>query len=165
MINWREILRYDNGSLIWVIKPSSKVNVGDVAGTVNDEGYIKIMYRKRSYGAHCIVWEMHNGEIPDGYEIDHENHNRSDNRIENLRLVTRSDNMKNKSMYSTNKSGVTGVNWHNRKRKWIAQIQSDGKKKMLYEGRSFDDAVAARKAAEEERKFHKNHGGMKNVSN
>ncbi|UGO52592.1 HNH endonuclease [Klebsiella phage vB_KpnD_Opt-817] len=157
-MNFNSILRYESGKLFWTIKPSAKVFVGDEAGSINDEGYIKVMYRRKSYPAHHIVWVMHNGEIPDGYEIDHENHIRSDNRIENLRLVTRLDNMKNKSAYSNNKSGVVGVSWSKRKNKWVSQIQHKGKKKMLYEGSSFEYAVAARKAAEAVLKFHANHG-------
>lgn len=158
-MNWHDILDYVDGVLYWKVKPSQKVYIGDEAGSISDDGYIKVMYRKRSYGAHCIVWEMHHGKIPDGMEVDHINHIRTDNRIENLRLVSRSENMKNKSRYSNNKSGITGVNWHSTRKKWIAQIQAEGKKIMLYEGSSLEEAINARRLAEKERNFHKNHGG------
>lgn len=151
------IFNYKNGVLTWAINPSSKVFAGDVAGTIVD-GYVKVMYKKRSYGAHRIVWEMHKGKIPYGFEVDHINHIRSDNRIENLRIVSRSENMLNKSIYSTNKSGVVGVSWNNKRGKWIAQIQKAGKKKSLYEGDSFDDACKARRSAENGLLFHENHG-------
>src|SRR5699024_2308960 len=99
--------------------------------------------------------------IPNGMEVDHINHIRNDNRIENLRLVSRGDNMLNKSMYSNNKSGVTGVSWKSRNKTWVAQIQIGGKKKFLYEGRSLADAISARKLAESTNGFHENHGAKK----
>lgn len=155
------ILNYKNGLLYWNVNPSSKVYAGDLAGTIGSEGYIKVMYKKKSYPAHVIVWMMHNGPIPIGMEVDHINHIRTDNRIENLRLVSRGDNMLNKSMYSNNKSGVTGVSWRSRNKTWVAQIQIGGKKKFLYEGKSRSDAISARKLAESTNGFHKNHGEKK----
>ena len=42
---------------------------------------------------HRLVWTTFNGEIPDGYEINHINHDKSDNSLKNLELVTHSDNL------------------------------------------------------------------------
>lgn len=103
---------------------------------------------------------MHNGQIPDGMEIDHINHIRTDNRIENLRLVSRLTNMKNKSMYANNSSGVTGVRWDSRFGEWISRITTNGK--IIYLG-SFDninDAITARNVAEAKIGFHDNHGDL-----
>ena len=79
-----KIFRYENGILYWRIKPSNNVNAGDVAGKIGGGGYRWIGYSKVRYPAHRLVWIMHFGEIQKGYEIDHINHVRSDNRIENL---------------------------------------------------------------------------------
>ena len=49
---------------------------------------------------HRIVWEQHNGPIPDGMTIDHINGNKKDNRIENLQMLSRKDNIK-RSSYGT----------------------------------------------------------------
>lgn len=83
------IFDYRDGNLYW--KHWKKGRRKDLlAGTKNNRGYIKVTVNGVQLYAHRIVREMHNGAIPDGMEIDHINHDRSDNRIENLRLVRRS---------------------------------------------------------------------------
>lgn len=107
---------------------------------------------------HRIVWIMHNGEIPFGMHIDHINHNRKDNRIQNLRLVTNGENHKNTKLYSRNSSGVCGVSfskWHN---KWWARINVDGKFINLGMFDDINSAIEAREKAEKFYGFHENHG-------
>lgn len=87
-------------------------------------GYIQDWVNGRLEYRHRVVWVEHNGPIPDGMQIDHINHDRSDNRIENLRLVTPQQN-------HFNRSGVKGFNWDKRKGKWRAYIYRDGKMKNL----------------------------------
>lgn len=82
-------------------------------------------------------------------EVDHINRDRLDNRLVNLRTVTRSENMKNKRRYSNNKSGATGV-WFDRKmNKWVAYVCHD--KRMTFLGR-FDSMEAAAKASADARR-------------
>ncbi len=86
---------------------------------------------------------------PSGMDVDHINGDRIDNQRGNLRLATRSDNLKNKTKRrSDNKSGVTGVFRHATEPKWTAQIHIAGKAKHLGLYAEFDDAVRARRAAE-----------------
>lgn len=75
--------------------------------------------------AHRIIWEMFNGAIPEGKEIDHINGVKSDNRIENLRLCDRHINCKNAAKRRDNSSGVTGVS-KTYNGKWVVQIQYNG---------------------------------------
>jgi hypothetical protein len=58
-------------------------------------GYRNISIRSKTQLEHRVIWEMHHGEIPDGYQVDHINRVRDDNRIENLRLVTPGQNRLN----------------------------------------------------------------------
>lgn len=87
----------------------------------------------------------------DGNVIDHIHgkETRNDNRKSNLRVATTSDNIKNIGVRKNNTSGVTGVQWKPRDNVWEAWIAVMYKK--IYLGRfvDFEDAVKARKAAEE----------------
>lgn len=61
----------------------------------NIKGYINIKTKLGLKTAHRIIWETFVGEIPEGYEIDHINTNKTDNRLENLQIVTHKENMNN----------------------------------------------------------------------
>lgn len=87
MCNFNDKYIYFNGVLI------SKTTMR-IVGSMRKTGYITTGDGSFTEYCHRIVWEMHCGKIPEGYEIDHINHDRSDNRIENLRLVKKKDNLK-----------------------------------------------------------------------
>ena len=80
---------------------------------------------------------------PDGYEVDHINRNKLDNRKENLRIVTRSENCANRGSFSFSSSKYKGVHWSKKSGRWEAAIKKDGK--QMYLG-SFDDEIAAASA-------------------
>ena len=70
-----------------------KSRVGAPAGALNSKGYYDLRSAPtgcNSRMAHAVVWELHNGGIPEGFEVDHIDGNPSNNRVENLRLATRS---------------------------------------------------------------------------
>lgn len=149
---------YDNGVLIWKANTGKKNKIGTVAGCDKGNGYISVGIFGRRYLAHRIVWIMHNGAIPSGMQIDHINHDRSDNRIENLRVVSNKTNAMNQGLRSNNTSGVTGVNWNKRKQKWCAEVWSNGKK--IHVG-YFSEIIDAENAVKDVRcsiGFHENHG-------
>ena len=81
--------------------------------------------------------------------IDHINHNKRDNRKCNLRLCTKGENNINKGIKSDNKSGCTGVSYNNEKHKWMASISRDGVDHRLGYFLHLEDAIKARKEAEE----------------
>lgn len=125
-------------------------------------GYLHGTAFDRKHYAHRVAWAIHYGEWPEG-EIDHINGDRTDNRISNLRAVTRSENQRNAKRRADNASSVTGVYWRRQEGKWSAQIFSGGRRKCLGCFTEFDAAVAARRAAEIELGFHPNHGRTRNV--
>jgi hypothetical protein len=65
------------------------------------------------------------GQTLKPYEIDHINHNKSDNRKNNLRIVTHKVNQRNRSLSKNNKSGMSGVYWDKSKNKWRVNDFSD----------------------------------------
>ena len=113
----------------------------------------------KQYRAHRVAWALYHKEWPSD-QIDHINGNALDNRIENLRVVTRFDNNKNRKKPSNNTSGFMGVHINKRTSKWTAQIWDSNIRKLLHLGTfsSIEDAVAARAAAEIEHGYHENHG-------
>jgi hypothetical protein len=124
----KELLSYDpeTGIFVWKSTVASHVKKGKPAGSISDQGYRTIMIGGRNYRAHRLAWLFVYGEWPD-FEIDHINRDRLDNRIENLRLAGRKENMRNTKRRTDNTSGVKGVYWSRQRNKWIAQIHVAGK--------------------------------------
>jgi hypothetical protein len=91
-------------------------------------------------------------------EVDHINGDSCDNRLVNLREVNHQQNMRNAKRRSDNSSGATGVYYIKATGRWIAQIRVDNRGRHLGAFNSFEEAVAARKAAEVALGFHENHG-------
>jgi hypothetical protein len=85
--------------------------------------------------------------------IDHINRNKLDNRRENLRLVSKSDNAFNSKTRSDNTSGHCGVSWEEKRKKWVARICINGKVKQIGRFETIEDAIFARKREEYERYF------------
>lgn len=144
-MNWNELFDYHSGKLLWKVKPNNRVRKGSEAGYLHHDGYVVVRVNKVLNSAHRIIWEMHNGPIPKGMEIDHVNRNRIDNRIENLRLATRRQNSCN---LSTNPSGVPGVYWCKQQGRWRARIFVNGKNIHLGLFKNINDAAKARMNAD-----------------
>ena len=154
----KELLHYDPDTGVFTWKESrGGVSIGGSAGTLNQYGYISILIDRRSYLAHRLVWLYVHGEFPVN-SIDHINHVKLDNRMENLRDANESVNSMNRPMQKNNKSGHTGVHWHKGNKKWFASIKVDRKSIGLGLYVELSDAVKARKDAEKKYKFHENHG-------
>ena len=155
----KDIFSYnpDDGLFTRAKKTSASVFIGDIASCVNCNGYMVIRIEGVNYQAHRLAWLYMYGEWPDG-QIDHINHDRTDNRLINLRTVSQQENTKNRSISSNNKSGITGVCWSKRWSNWRVQISN--KKKNIALGHFSDkfEAVCARKSAENKYGYHTNHG-------
>lgn len=131
--------------------------VGKPAGGIMKlEGYRKVCVDGKYHPAHRIAWLIMTGEYvqyPD-FEIDHINGNPDDNRWENLRKVTKSENQRNASQRINNTSGVHGVNWKPKYNntpgdgRWVARIWNGPRHVYLGSFRTLYEANIARKAAE-----------------
>lgn len=126
--------------------------------SVSNYGYLRGNIFNRGQLAHRVIFAMHFGYWPS--EVDHINGSRTDNRIANLREVTRSENTRNKRIPSNNTSGHHGVGWDKQAGKWRAQIKSGGKANTIGLFAEKSEAIAARKDAEVRLKFHPNHGSV-----
>ena len=132
---------------------------GKKAGGIDNSGYVSIRLLSKLRRAAYLAKAIMDNKLPEG-QIDHINHIKDDNRADNLRVVSSQENLQNQSRSRNNTSGCTGVYWFKEKEKWVAYITVNYVMEKLYYGDSYEEAVAARKAAEIEYGFHKNHGKL-----
>lgn len=165
---WSEILEYKDGELYWKIDILAgrgdgyiRTPQGSRADTHLDaDGRPRVSFGEalgkcRQMGAHRVIWEMFNGPIPEGMEVDHikeirETGGIADNRIENLQLLSPAENKRKscKIKRSNNKSDKIGVHSNEEKGAWIAQVMVDGEKIWLGQYRTFEEAAAVRDSFE-----------------
>lgn len=147
----------ENGNFYWVGKSSktSKVKPGSFASKVRSNGYRYVFANGKQVKSCRLAWYFNFGEWPN-FQIDHVNGDRSDDRIENLRDVTSSENNKNRKKPNTNKTGVIGVCLT--ACGYQAYIYRDNKKIHLGTYECITAAIVSRKLAEIKYGFHKNHG-------
>ncbi len=120
----KELLRYDpdTGLFHWIANRAIKNCAGKLAGWAERSGYIRITVDQKSYLAHRLVWLYVHGQWP-AEEMDHIDTMRNNNRISNLRQVSRESNMHNqRRAHSQSKSGFLGVSPH-KNGKWKAQLR------------------------------------------
>ena len=153
-MNFNEMFEYKDGRLFWKIKPRKGIEAGS---ETDKRGYRRISYKGKRYKTHRLIWEMFNNRKPEGL-IDHIDGNVRNNNINNLRLVTPQDNQRNTKLNSRNTSGIVGVTFDKRDRRWRAAIKVKGRKINIGSYYQKMDAIFARMDAEEKYGFHKNHG-------
>lgn len=144
MIDYSKFFTYSDGAIYWKVSLSNRVHVGMRAGTVTSQWYESVRIGGKKHQSHRIAWCLHNGEVPDGMVIDHIDGNKLNNKIENLRVVTTSENLFNAKMAKNNKSGITGVCWDKRRKSWMVCIGRSN----LGNYKSFVKACEARIVAE-----------------
>lgn len=139
----REVLNYnpETGEFHW----------REQAGSIDANGYRVITIDGQQYPATHLAVLFMTGELPtDGMHVDHRNRTPGDDRWENLRVATPSQNAANTSLYKSNKSGARGVVWDAAVSKWMAYIKVNGKQRTIGRFALFDDACAARSKVERE---------------
>lgn len=117
---------------------------GDLAGWVTKEGYISLKIDYITYKAHRLAFLYMTGELPED-QVDHINNIKGDNRWENLRRCSQSENQRNTGKRRNNTSGVKNVSWNSKNRKWRITLYLDGKNKCFgsYEDLEVAEIIAA----------------------
>ena len=157
------LFEYRDGELFWKERPRSDFktdlawkqwnpkHIGKRAGCWSGS-HVTVSINKVHYPLARIVFLMHHGYLPE--IVDHADCNPMNNNICNLRAASKADNQRNAGMYAHNTSGVKGVNWHSKAKKWHVQIKVKGVKKYLG---VYEDMELAELVAQEARnKFHGN---------
>jgi len=144
-------LHYDPKTGIFTRKISrASVKYGDTAGCLSGSGYLYIGVCGHYFRAHRLAWLYTYGYLPEN-DIDHINKIKTDNRIENLREVSRACNRFNIGNQKNSSTGVKGVHYTNigGYYYWLAHIRINNKLRNLGYYKDFDEAVCARLAAEQ----------------
>ncbi|MCC3733501.1 HNH endonuclease [Rouxiella badensis] len=116
--------------LIWKSAVANRIKAGGCAGTLGKDGYWSVQVKGKKLAVHRVLWWLLHGEIPKGLCIDHTDGNRGNNRPENLRLATRSQNNQNARKIKNRNNLPKGISRVGKRYK--AQVQSYGKKYLMY---------------------------------
>jgi len=111
-------------------------------------GYYRLQLYKnnkcKNYFLHRLIYEVHNGVIPDKIQVDHINRIRTDNRIENLRLVTHSQNRMNSKYKSNNKLGYKNITYREKRKDYYVEIKKNNKRVYCKAFKTFEEAIINR---------------------
>lgn len=137
----REVLNYDpaSGIFTWRISSNRKFKIGDIAGGLDEKGYIRIKIDGKKYRAHRLAWFGMTGVWP--IEVDHKDLNKANNIWTNLREATRVQNTSNGKVRNTNKLGVKGI--YKKNNKFVAEIVAN---KIRYDLGSYNTLEEAKEA-------------------
>ena len=120
----KRLFDYRDGALYWRVSRGSNAKKGARAGRLLKTGYRSIHVTGRKYREHALIFMWHKGFMP--VQIDHINLIKNDNRIENLREASHSQNQMN-TMDRGSESGFRGVRFIEKTGRWAARIYRNGK--------------------------------------
>lgn len=140
----KNLLNYDPETGVFT---RQLMNGFEIAGSIDSFGHRQIQIGSKRHMAHRLAWLYVFGKFPN-FEIDHINGDPDDNRISNLRLATRKQNMENRKLHVNNTSGYRGITWH--RNKWEARVSHHGKRIHVGNFDNLQEAVNAAKTAREQ---------------
>jgi hypothetical protein len=143
---WKERCRSDFCSDL-AFKQWNPKHVGKRAGCWSVH-HVTVRINNKHHQLARIIFLMHYGYLPE--IVDHADCNPMNNDISNLRAATKAENQRNAGMFAHNTSGIKGVIWDKRARKWIGRIKVNGKCKHLGTFKSKEDAGEFVQLAREE---------------
>ena len=118
------------GELIRLRYMASNAKAGDIVrGSKHSEGYRVMGFENRILYVHRVVFALKHGYFP--HFIDHKNRNPADNRLSNLRASSPMHNQKNRKLSKKNKSGINGIYFATKEKKWKIQLRENGKRLNL----------------------------------
>jgi hypothetical protein len=155
-----DVLEYnkDTGNFVWKVTVNYNSIKGSIAGTSDNLGYIAIKIKGKRYLAHRLVWIYVYGTLPNSV-LDHVNGIPYDNRLDNLRLATASENCRNCKTRIDNTTGIKNVGWSKAYEKYVVRVKINNKSKHIGYFENIEDANKA--AIEAREKYHgefANHG-------
>lgn len=153
----KTLFTYKDGKLYRRIARSNRAKVGEEAGWINENGYRLLHLLGRAWRVHRLIYLYHYGKMPEG-EIDHINHKRLDNRIENLRVVTTQENARNRVMRESATTIYPGVYFDSRRNCWYARATVWGKFRSYGTFDTAEEAISMRLTVLDHYGFHENHG-------
>jgi len=135
----------------------SEVGTRASAGMNGNNQYIRTKCKGKVYRLHNIIFLYVEGRLPEG-QIDHIDGDKLNNRWDNLREVTQSENSRNRPYSQIGISGVPGVSWNSAREEWKVSVNGNGRRIHLGYFDDFDKACEIREDAEIEHSYHENHG-------
>ncbi|MEE8113774.1 MAG: HNH endonuclease [Nitrososphaerales archaeon] len=143
MIEWGDVVEYfdyhKDGYLVRLKKTSSRTKVGERVGGLSGHGRLALSFGNRKYYLHRLIFLWHHGYLPK--YVDHIDRDVLNNRIENLRECTHTQNMRNRTKVKNTSSGYTGV--YLSRNRWQAQIKIEGKQTRIGSFTTEEEAARA----------------------
>jgi hypothetical protein len=125
-----QVFEFKDGFLYWKTPLKfSKMKPGDKAGRLVTDGHLQTCVAGNRLYNHRIIFMMVHGYMPE--QVDHIDCNPLNNQIHNLRPATNCENLKNRRLFKSNKSGVKGVIWHKKSKKWMGYVSNNSIRKTL----------------------------------
>jgi len=154
-----ELFKYDpvNGKCVRRIN-KARMKAGDEVGSKTKYGYLCVKVDGQLYQLHRIIWVLNDNSDPREMEIDHINGVRDDNRIKNLRCVTKQENQKNRKISVKNSTGDIHVRYNKINKNYAVIATIGGKEKRFGVFKNKIKAVKKAKLVRKENGFHENHG-------
>jgi hypothetical protein len=140
--NLQNLFEYKEGNLYWKVN-QGLAKIGDLAGGTPDPvtSYRKVMIQGVSYRLHRLIWAFHNDSTSEN--ITFKDGNRENTKIENLRIVTKSDTLRARRKFKQSTSQYKGVYLNKKNNRWVSQIKHQNK--TVYIG-SYPDELHAHEA-------------------
>ena len=150
----KELCYYDleTGIFTWLVLRRGSAKAGDIAGSKHPDGYWQLRIDGKRYLAHRLAWLYVYGVLPKNY-IDHKDHDMINNKITNLRDVTKAGNNQNqiKAMSNNQSTGLLGAHYHKKNNKYTSCISVNYK--QIHLG-CFDTAEEAHSAYVNAKRIH-----------